>query len=157
MVLHGFGLVWGGSNVGLMKVIADEVQANGGKIIGVSVDHLQNLARENCDELLVAKDISERKKLLISRGDAIVLLVGGTGSLDEITEAVELKKYSLCDKPIVVINTNNFYSGFRTQLQKMKEEGFIKKELDELIYFAETPQEAVKYIENSVAVTNKEN
>lgn len=150
LVKHKYHLIWGGSDSGLMKTVASEVQAAGGKIIGISMELLRHAARKNADEMVTAKDLGERKKTMLRRADAFVLLVGGLGTLDEITEILELKKHGLHSKPVVVLNTENFYSGLKAQLKKMKDEGFLTKPLPELLYFAVTPQEAIDYINNSL-------
>lgn len=150
MVENQFSLVWGGSNRGLMKVIADSVQENGGKIYGVTMELLRNSRRIKADEMIISKNLSERKKLLLSKSDAIILLVGGIGSLDEITEMLELKKHDLHKKPIVVLNTDKFYEGLKMQLQRMEKNGFLPKKLNELIFFANTPIEAINYINRSL-------
>src|SRR5690348_17343757 len=82
LATHGYGLVWGGSNTGLMKVVADAVQENGGKLLGVSVDILKHVARENADEMIITKDLGERKLIMRQKADAFVALIGGTGTLD---------------------------------------------------------------------------
>lgn len=147
---NGYGLVWGGSDTGLMKEIAEEVRAGGGQLIGVSMKVLEHLVREDVDEKIIAKDLGERKSVMLSRCHAIVMLVGGIGTLDEITEMMELKKHRLHDKPIVVLNTEGFYEGMKIQLQRMKDEGFIKLTLDDLLHFAATPDEAIKYINKNL-------
>ncbi|MCL4364394.1 TIGR00730 family Rossman fold protein [Patescibacteria group bacterium] len=150
MVKNGYDLVWGGSDKGLMKVMADGVQKSGGKIIGISVEMLRHSSRLNADEMVITKDLPSRKSLMLKRSQAIVLLVGGTGSLDEVTEVLEYKKHDLHKKPIVILNTAKFYDGLKQQFIRMKKEGFIKKELSELLYFADTPQDAIKYINNNL-------
>lgn len=149
MVKNGYDLVWGGSNKGLMKVVADAVQNAGGKIIGITMEMLKHKRRMNANEMIITKDLPERKSLLLKRANAIVLLVGGIGSLDEVTEILEYKKHDIHKKPIVVLNTDNFYGGLKMQFQRMKKDGFLTKELDELIYFANNPKDALAYINNS--------
>lgn len=146
LVENGYHLVWGGSDKGLMKIIASSVQEAGGKIVGVSMELLKKHVREGADEMIIEKDLATRKATILKRSDAIVLLVGGLGSLDEVTEILELKKHNIHNKPVVVLNTENFYEGLKVQLQKMKDDGFIAKPLDELIYFADTPKEAINHI-----------
>lgn len=73
---NGYSLVWGGTNQGLMSLVASEVQDAGGKIIGVSVEHLKHLARKNADEMIIAKSPGERKAVFLKRCDAIIVLVG---------------------------------------------------------------------------------
>lgn len=146
---YGYGLVWGGSDRGLMKIVAYEVQANGGKIIGISMELLRHHARKNANEMIITKDLQERKATILTRSDAIVLFAGGIGSLDEITEMLELKKHGVHNKPIVILNTDNFYEGLKMQLQRMRNDGFLTKSLEELIYFANTPKEAIGYLNSS--------
>lgn len=146
MVANKYDLVWGGSNKGLMKVMADEVQKKGGKVIGITVEFLKNSRRINADEMIIAKDISARKSLLFKRSDAIILLVGGIGSLDEITELLELKKHNFHKHPIVILNTNNFYDGLKTQLKRMEKDGFLTKKVEEFLYFADSPKQTIEYM-----------
>ncbi len=147
MTEHEYNLVWGGSETGLMKIIADDIKMGGGKLIGVSMKILEHVAYKNADELIIEKDLSTRKATLLARSDAIVVLVGGIGTLDEVTEILELKKHGVHNKPIVILNTENFYEGFKVQLKKMKDDGFIKKPLEDLLYFADSPTDALQYIE----------
>ena len=149
MVKNGYDLVWGGTNRGLMKVIADEVQNNGGKLIGITVDFLKQGRRLNADEMIITKDISSRKALLFRRSNAIIMLVGGIGSLDEITELLELKKHNFHHHPVVVLNTDNFYEGLKNQFKRMEKDGFLTKKVEEFLYFADTPKQAIDYIKNS--------
>lgn len=151
MVNNGYSLVWGGTDTGLMKVIADEVQKGGGKLYGVTVSTFHHLARKNADEMILAKTLGERKAAFLEKGDAIVALVGGIGTLDELTEIIEFRKTGHHDKPIAVLNTEGFYEGLKVQLQKMKDDGFLKSSLgkkvsEELVHFADTPQEAIDYL-----------
>jgi len=144
---RGHTLVWGGSDNGLMKTVADTAQEGGGKVIGITMEILKAKARVNADEMIVVKDLSERKTLMREHADAFALLPGGIGSLDEITEMLELKKHRLHDKPIVILNTDGFYSGFKTQLERMKQEGFIERPLEDFAYFAETAKDAIDFLE----------
>lgn len=146
----GHVLVWGGSNKGTMKAIADAAQEAGGKIIGISVEHLKMNARSNADEMFIAKDWPERRAILLARGDAVAALPGGIGTLDEITEVLEYKKQDMHKKPIVFLNTAGFYDGFEIQMERMDKGGFLPKALAEYAYFADTPEEAMTYIEARV-------
>lgn len=141
-----YHLVWGGSNHGLMKIMASGVQAGGGKIVGVSMEILKQHVRKEADEMIIAKDLGERKATILKRSDGLVMLVGGIGTLDEVTEILELKKHQIHNKPIVILNTDNFYEGLKVQLQKMKDEGFLTRPLEKLVYFANSPQEVIDYL-----------
>ncbi|MGV9253965.1 LOG family protein [Streptomyces sp. NPDC003697] len=147
----GHTLVWGGSDSGLMKVVADGVHEAGGRLVGVSVDFLSAKARPGADEMVIARDLAERKKLLLEKADAVVILVGGTGTLDEATEILELKKHGRTDKPVVLLNTAGFWDGLKEQFQRMDAEGFLPRPLAELMCFADEPAEAMAYLEESLA------
>lgn len=142
----GHTLVWGGSNAGLMGLLADEVKAAGGRLVGVMVEMLKHKGYVGADELVMTRDLAERKAVLASRADAIVVLVGGLGTLDEVTEVLELKKHGMFDKPVVVLDTEGFYTGLRTQLERMDAEGFLPRPLGELIGFADTPAQVFEQL-----------
>ena len=142
-----FNLVYGGTNKGLMRVVADEVQKHGGKVIGVTMPRFEAIVKVDADEIIRAKDLSERKKIMAERSDAFVVLPGGIGTLDEVTELLELKKHSVHNKPIIFLNTASFYSGLKSQLEKMEVEGFLPKKLSEYVCFAETPKAVMLELE----------
>jgi uncharacterized protein (TIGR00730 family) len=143
----GHTLVWGGSDTGLMKVVADGVRASGGRLVGVSVEFLRAFAREDADEMVIAKDLAERKALLLAGADAVVVMVGGLGTLDEATEILELRKHRRHDKPVVLLNAAGFYDGLAIQLQRMEEDGFLPVPLAELVFFADEGAAALDYLE----------
>jgi uncharacterized protein (TIGR00730 family) len=148
----GHTLVWGGSDVGLMKVVADGVQEAGGSLLGVSVEFLADRARKGVEHMVVARDLAERKRLLLEHADAVVIMVGGTGTLDEATEILELKKHGHTDKPVVLLNTAGFYDGLKEQFHRMEDEGFLPRPLTELVFFAEEPVGALAYLEESQGI-----
>ncbi|MGB3485266.1 MAG: TIGR00730 family Rossman fold protein [Mycobacterium sp.] len=139
----GHTLVWGGSDTGLMKVVADGVQQTGGRLVGISVELLRHKAREGADEMVFAPDLAQRKALMLARCDAIVVMAGGLGTLDEATEILEQKKHRLHTKPVVLLNTCGFYDGLTTQLRRMEDELFLPVPLAELVQFADTGEEAL--------------
>jgi uncharacterized protein (TIGR00730 family) len=144
---QGHSLVWGGSNVGTMKEIADAAEAAGATLIGVSVEAYRHNARPGVADMTVAPNLGARKEMMLRRADALVALPGGFGTLDEITEVLELKKQDAHAKPVVFLNIDGFYDGMRMQLERMDREGFLPKRLTEYLFFAETAEEAMRYIE----------
>ncbi|WP_432846513.1 TIGR00730 family Rossman fold protein [Amycolatopsis sp. CA-161197] len=144
----GHTLVWGGSDSGLMKVVADGVRASGGRLVGISVELLRDAARKDADEMVITADLAERKALLLSRSEAVVVLAGGLGTLDEVTEVLELKKHGLHHKPIVLLNTDGFYDGLILQLRRMEDDGFLPLPLDDLVHFAAEPADVLAYLES---------
>ncbi|MEU4210751.1 TIGR00730 family Rossman fold protein [Streptomyces sp. NPDC026206] len=148
----GHTMVWGGSESGLMKVMADGVQDSGGRLVGVSVEFLASKARKNADEMVVTQDLAARKAELLARGDGVVIMVGGTGTLDEATEILELKKHGLHSKPVVLLNAAGFYDGLKQQFQRMDAEGFLPLPLTDLVFFAEDGVGAMAYLEESAGL-----
>lgn len=150
---RGHALVWGASDVGLMKVLADAVDAAGGRLIGVSVDFLAAKARplQSPDELVVAADLAERKATLLARSDAVVIMVGGSGTLDEATDVLELRKHGIYAGPVVVLNTDGFYDGLQQQFARMDAEGFLPVPLAQLCTFVDEPEDALAVIEHHAA------
>ncbi|GAB2932233.1 TIGR00730 family Rossman fold protein [Nonomuraea fastidiosa] len=143
----GHTLVWGGSDSGLMKVMADGVQEAGGRLVGISVEFLAHLARPGADEMVITRDLAERKARLLARADAFVVMVGGSGTLDEATEILELKKHGMHAKPVVLLNTAGFYDGLKQQFERMEAEGFLPVPVTELVFFAEDAVGALAYLE----------
>jgi uncharacterized protein (TIGR00730 family) len=145
----GHTLVWGGSDTGLMKVVADGVQEAGGRLVGISVELFRELARKDADEMVFTRDLAERKAMLLARSDAVVVMVGGLGTLDEATEILELRKHGLHQKRVVLLNTAGFYDGLIIQLKRMAEDGFLPVPLAELVYFADEGADALAHLEQS--------
>jgi uncharacterized protein (TIGR00730 family) len=139
----GHTLVWGGSNTGLMRGVADGVHDAGGRLLGISVEFLRHLARADADEMVITANLAERKAVMLARCDAVVILAGGLGTLDEATEILEQKKHRLHDKPVVLLNTEGFYDGLVLQLRRMEAEGFLPLPLNELVIVAGDGPEAL--------------
>jgi hypothetical protein len=152
LVEAGHTIVYGGVDLGLMKIIADETQLHGGKLIGVSMEHIQQFNRPVIAEIINAKDLAERKAILLQRCDAIIVLVGGVGTLDEATEMIEHRGRNRHQKPIIIVNTDGYYNGLKAQLMRMEREGFLPaaefgdragSALERLVRFVATPHAAV--------------
>ena len=139
-------LVWGGTDEGLMHIIAEGTHRGGARTIGVIREQIKDRAYKDADEMIVVKDAREMNRGLIERGDVIVALIGGVGTLNELSDVLRMKKNGTGAKPIIVVNTDNFYGGFKQQLERMHNENFIRDDVMESIYFADTPKDAMRYI-----------
>lgn len=146
MARAGHCLIYGGTNRGLMDEVCSAFLAEGGKVCGVIMESLLHLKRDGI-EIEVVPTLYERKRRFLEKADAIVVLVGGIGTLDELTEVLEFKKHGAHGKPIAILNTENFYAGLRLQLERMAKEGFIPMSLADLVHFASTPEEALELVE----------
>ncbi|HEY5823562.1 MAG TPA: TIGR00730 family Rossman fold protein [Cyclobacteriaceae bacterium] len=123
-------LVYGGGNVGLMGILADEVLKNGGKAIGVIPDFLvrREVAHAGLTQLEVVTSMHERKKRMADLADAFIALPGGWGTLDELAEILTWRQLTLINEPIGLLNTNSFFDALITQMKKMSSDGFLKEE-----------------------------
>jgi len=142
----GLDLVWGGTDVGMMKTVSDIFQENGRRLIGVTTERLKSRAKESADEMIVTKDLLDRKRTMIEKSDAFLVLVGGIGTLDEVGEVLELQKSGIMNKPIVVLNSEGFFDGLKIQLETMETAGLLPKSLTEIVYFADKPEEVIEYL-----------
>jgi hypothetical protein len=145
-----YGLVYGGTNVGLMNEVARSVKLAGGKALGVIPKLISDfgIAASYLDELIITPDMSERKKLLREKSDAFIALPGGFGTLEEVLEVITLKQLGYHNKPIVFINTNSYYNHLIDQFELSYQDQFAKSDYKKLYYFSKNCIDAVNYIEN---------
>lgn len=148
----GHTLVWGGSDTGLMKVLADRVREAGGQLVGVSVEFLRHLAKKDADDMVFAKDLAQRKELLLERSDAVVVMAGGLGTLDEATDILERRKHGLHRKPVVLLNTEGFYDGLTVQLHRMADDGFLPTPLDDLVFVTDDGAQAMAHLQDGARI-----
>ncbi len=146
----GFGLINGGANVGLMEVITVAASGAGAQTTGVIPERLidRSLASNNSHQLIVTKDMQERKAKMREISDAFIALPGGFGTLEEVLEVLTLRQLSYHTKPVVFINTNNFFKYLIKQFEVSFSELFAKEIYRELYFIAENANEALQYIEN---------
>jgi hypothetical protein len=135
IVDRGLKLIYGGGNVGLMGVIATEVLAQGGEVIGIIPEFL--IHREGGDleltEQYVVKSMHERKALMVDKTDYIMAIPGGFGTLDELFEMLTWLQLGLHRKPIGLLNFDGFYDHLLLQLQHMVAKGLLRPDNYSLI------------------------
>ena len=132
----GINVVFGGGNVGLMKIVSNTALDYGVKALGISLRSLYELELVNprLDEIVVAETLLDRKDVFMDRSDAFIVLAGGVGSLDELAEVMASNQLGIINKPIGILNTEGYYDHLLAWMQKAVEEGFISKaNFDELI------------------------
>lgn len=146
---RSYGLINGGANVGLMEAVTISASKAGAKTIGILPERLINrsLASNNSHEVIVTKDMQERKAKMRQLSDAFIALPGGFGTLEEILEVLTLRQLSYHTKPVVFINTNNFYHYLMKQFEVSFSENFAKDIYRKLYFIAENAVEALDYIE----------
>lgn len=144
----GYTLVYGGSKTGLMGDIAGSVLAAGGEVIGVEPQFFMDAGfqYDGLTELIVTKDMAERKTKMIQLGDAFIAFPGGTGTLEEITEVMSLVSLGKLRAPCILYNRNGFYDHLRALLDRMTAEGLSGPERQRGIYFASSLEEVKEII-----------
>lgn len=145
---RNISLIYGGGNVGLMNVIANEVLTHKGKVIGVIPEILTTWERQHTGltELYITPDMHARKKKMYDMCDAAVILPGGHGTLDELFEMVTWNQLSIHNKKNYILNTAGFYDHLLAHINKMKEEGFLYEELVDRLQTIATPQDLLPYL-----------
>ena len=146
----GINIVFGGGNVGLMKIISDTALDNGVEVLGISLKslHALELVNPRVDEIVVSDTLLDRKDEFMSRSDAFIVLAGGVGSLDELAEIMASNQLGIINKPVGILNTEGYYDHLLNWFNKAVDEGFISsKNLDELLV-ADSPDELIDMITN---------
>lgn len=149
-VENHFDMVYGGANVGLMKVLADTMLGKGSKVIGIMPTHLINMkvAHFEIDEMHEVKSMSERKLLMAEMSDAFIALPGGFGTLDEISEILTLGQLRIVDKPIGLLNVNHYFDFLIQYFEQGVKEGFIRKEHKDNIIVTDDCEEMIQKLKN---------
>ena len=143
----GNRLIYGGSKSGLMGELAESVLQAGGEVIGVEPQFFIDMEYQydEITELIVTKDMTERKTKMIELGDVFIAFPGGTGTLEEMMSKVSLKHLTA---PCILYNLNDYYDGLQTLLRHMTEMGLSSPERQEGIYFAKDLSEIREIIKN---------
>lgn len=125
---RGIGVVYGGGRLGLMGAVADSALAAGGEVIGVIPQALVDaeVAHRGCTELHVVRTMHERKQAFTDFSDGFVTLPGGTGTMDELWEAMSWAQIGYHAKPVGLLNVAGFYDGLIEFVGKMGEVGFLR-------------------------------
>ena len=149
---NGHRLVYGGSKIGLMGVLADSVLEHKGEVIGVEPTFFleQKMQHEGLTQLIETETIEERRAKMIELGDAFIAFPGGTGTLGGSPVVISQKKLGRTEKPAVLLNIEGFYDPLKAMMSKMVEEGFLNKNDFQKVYFAKNVESAAWHIEHSM-------
>ena len=133
----GMRLVYGAGDVGLMGAVARAAQAGGAETFGVIPTHLMDMevGKTDLSTFVITETMHERKKVMFMNADAVVVLPGGAGSLDEFFEAVTWRQLGLHEKPIFLLNVKGYWDPLRALLDHVVAEEFAD---ETLLSFVET-------------------
>lgn len=130
IVKNNYNLVYGGSNIGLMRILADEVLAGGGKVTGVMPNGLaeKEIAHTGLHNFHLVDTMHERKAMMASMSDAFIAMPGGLGTLDEIFEILSWNQLDIITKPAALYNVDGYYDHLLKFLDHTVEERFVRPE-----------------------------
>ena len=146
----GINVVFGGGNVGLMKVISNTALDNGVDALGISLKSLYELELVNprLKAVIVAETLLDRKDVFMDRSDAFIVLPGGVGSLDELAEVMASNQLGIINKPIGILNTAGYYDHLIAWMKKGVSEGFISDANFNELIITDSCEELVERIIN---------
>lgn len=142
LAARGIGLVYGGSKVGLMGVIADAALAAGGEVIGVMPELLvrKEIGHSGLTELHLVKSMHERKAMMVDLADGFIALPGGFGTLDEFCEVLTWAQLGLHGKPCGILNTDGYFDGLLRMFDHAVEEQFLRPAHRMMVLADEDPE-----------------
>ena len=145
-------VIYGGGGHGLMGKLADTVLAQGGQIKGIMPQFMNEVewAHKSVTDFEFTKTMHERKAKFLENIDALIALPGGTGTLEELLEAITLKRLGQFTKPIIILNTNGYYDPLILMLKRCVEEKFLRPIHAEMWTFVHQPEEVMSAINQSM-------
>lgn len=145
---NGIRMVFGGGDVGLMGTVATACLENGGEVIGVSTDDviaMQEPAHPEIDVQVVG-GVNERKQIMFDESDAFIILPGGVGTLNELTDIMTMQQIGETSKPLFFLNSNGFWNPLARLIKHMKKYGFVVNIESYNMHNADTVPELKKQI-----------
>ena len=142
---QGWRLVFGAGDIGIMGEVANSCIASGAPTLGVIPQHLVDweVAKQDVDQLIVTETMHERKKVMFMNADAVVVMPGGAGSLDEFFEVLTWAQLKLHAKPIVVVNIAGYWDPLVALVRNVVDRGFADASLLDLFTVVQTVPEAI--------------
>ena len=145
LVYNDYHVVYGGANVGLLGVLADTVPERKRRITGVIPESISGAAaRRGLSELIIVKDMRERKRKMFEISDAFIALPGGYGTLAEIFKLLTWAQLGLFRKPIAFFTIDDYFRHLESFLDQAAREGFIRPEHHEMIVFEKDAGELLR-------------
>ncbi len=146
---QGWRVVYGGGRVGLMGLVADAAVDAGAPVIGVIPDFLQRreVAHLRLTELHITQTMHERQMKMAEFSDAFIVLPGGLGTLAEFYEIVTWRQLGLHEKPIFVLNINNYWDHTIAQIAEAGRQGFIRQDLSSLYRVVDKIEDITAYLD----------
>ena len=147
----GISIVYGGGSVGSMGALADAALEACGRLIGIMPKFMDDLewGHKSLTEMRLADDMHQRKRWMIEGVDAVVALPGGSGTFEELLEAITWKRLGLYVNPIVIVNVRGFYDPLRDLLEGAIAERFMDARHRDMWTFVERPEAVLEAIQDA--------
>ena len=145
-VENNIELVYGGADVGLMKIIADVILEGGKNVIGV-MPHLlieKEVEHKGITQLIAVDTMAERKEKLIEISDGFIAMPGGIGTLDELVEVLIMNQLRISDKPIGILNIEGYFDSLLQFFSDAVSSGFVRKEHEDNLIVSDNIEELVE-------------
>jgi len=151
LVEHNIEVVFGGGAKGLMGKLADTVIQNKGKIKGIMPQFMNEVewAHKGVTDFEFTQTMHQRKARFLEDIDGLVALPGGCGTLEELLEAITLKRLGQFTKPIVILNTDDYYQPLKQMLNKSVEEQFMQAKHLDMWCFVDKPEQVIDALNNA--------
>lgn len=148
-------LVYGGSKIGLMGVMANEVLKNNGNVTGIIPKGLfsKEMVHENLTNLIEVKNMHERKQTMAELSDGFIALPGGLGTFEELFEVFSWAQLGIHKKPIGLLNTSNFFDPLLNMLTNTSVEGFMNESNIKLLSISNSPSLLIEKMKNYIPPT----
>jgi uncharacterized protein (TIGR00730 family) len=147
------GLIFGGGSIGMMGAIAKSVLDHGGKVAGIIPEFL--VAREHAmrgaDNLIVTRDMHERKRKMFEMADAFVAMPGGIGTLEEVVEQMTWVQLGRHRKPILLANIKGFWNPLCALIDHMRKLEFIRGDLNFDLLVADNVDDILPFLQKAAA------
>lgn len=130
MAGQNISLVYGGANVGLMKIIANTMLSANKEVIGIMPHNLvqKEVAHQNLTEMIIVETMAERKDKMLELSDGFIALPGGFGTFDELSEILTFNQLRISDKPLGILNTKGYFDHMLNFFDHAVKEGFVRNE-----------------------------
>ncbi len=146
---RGIDLVYGGGGIGLMGIVANTMMEKGARVTGVIPKFLatKEIANNEITELIVVETMHERKAIMNQMSDAVLVLPGGIGTLEEFFEVFTWGQLGLHQKPIAILNVKGFYNPLIELIDHMRSQGFLRGEHFDMLIVSDSLEEILTKME----------
>ncbi|MBN9669957.1 TIGR00730 family Rossman fold protein [Labrenzia aggregata] len=149
----GLRLVYGGGSVGLMGTVANSALESGGQVTGIIPHFLEKreVMLETLDDLIVTRDMHERKLLMFEKSDAFIALPGGIGTLEEAVEMMTWAQLGQHRKPVLLADINGFWSPLIELFDHMRAQGYIRPDSEVPYLIAKSIDEILPMLQHAIS------